>query len=383
MADWLLATRRVLGVARAYVKDSGLHFKRTGGEYPSIVRRLSEQAGLMLLNAITVSDYYYFGLYRSDKSWREKRQYVGHYLVGRTYGAINSPSVEFVLKDKVVFRQICAANRLPMVEVLGTYSEHDIKLPWSHIPNIDALRDFLLRDGAENVFIKPSGAQEGAGVLSLGKRLDATGWESLPLRSRVSIEQVIAHVQADWADMDWLIERRALPHPEMAEVIPNICSTVRLITLNNRKLGPRILGALVRFGTGDSAADNHKGSGLVAMVDLETGVIGKCLNASHGIAEFCTSHPRTGVPITGRMVPDWERVKDLAIESAKVFGYFNCVGWDVGVTDKGPVLIEGNGRSGLSSMQILSDKGLLAGPFGDVLRSKSGISKSGIVVPKC
>jgi hypothetical protein len=53
-------------------------------------------------------------------------------------------------------------------------------------------------------------------------------------------------------------------------------------------------------------------------------------------------HPVTGIRFTNTVVPDWEGVRKLAIAAAQGFSMLKGIGWDIGLTTAGPVLLEGN-----------------------------------------
>lgn len=376
----LLGMRRCAGAARTFIAQLPEHFRHRGPEYPPLSTRLFEQAQLLLLNAIMASDYYYLGLYRPQLSWSDKRNYIGHYLIKRTYAGINSPRLGIITAEKKIFHMLCLGHGLPVMDIVASYSPRPESAPWPCVSSFDKLRELLQADSSQDLFLKPGAAQKGYGALSLGSRIDTETWENLPLRTPIRIDDVMAHIQSMKAGTEWIVQRRARPHPEMAKVVPDICSTVRVITLYGDV--PRILGAIVRFGEGRSPADNYDGGGIVAMVDLETGVLGPCLYAESGLAKYGERHPYTGARISGMRLPDWKAVKDLMLTGARAFSGFRCIGWDVGITDAGPVIIEGNSQSGFLSMQNLGHRGLLDGPLGDLLRPQSGIGRSGIRVPQ-
>lgn len=371
--------RRCAGAGRAFLGQLPEHLSRRGPDYPPLPKRLSEQARLLLLNAVTASDYYALGLHRPQQSWVEKRQFLGHYLIKHTYGSINAPQATITTANKKIFQLLCIAHGLPVIDIVASYAPRTESAPWPCFSSLDDLRAFLLADSSQDLFLKPTAAQRGFGALSLGSRLDAQSWENLPLRTPIGIDQVMAHVRASKAGTDWIVQRRARPHPQMAHVVPDVCSTVRVITLYDD--APTILGALVRFGEGNSPADNYDGGGIISLVDLETGTLGRCLHTEAGLVKRGEHHPYTGAAITGMQLPDWDAIKELALAGACAFHHLRCVGWDIAITDKGPVVLEGNSRPGVVSFQSLAGRGVLAGPMGALLRPHSGMGRCGIRVP--
>ena len=53
-------------------------------------------------------------------------------------------------------------------------------------------------------------------------------------------------------------------------------------------------------------------------------------------------HPLTGVEFAGYEIPFWKEVVDLVKNAHAQFYSLQSIGWDIVITEKGPVLLEGN-----------------------------------------
>ena len=62
----------------------------------------------------------------------------------------------------------------------------------------------------------------------------------------------------------------------------------------------------------------------------------------------------TGEGFKGKKIPNWKRVKETLLTWVGRTPHFNYLGWDIALTDDGPVVIEANIGFGLDSIQILS-----------------------------
>ena len=79
------------------------------------------------------------------------------------------------------------------------------------------------------------------------------------------------------------------------------------------------------------------------------------LIAGHTNSEFIhsmTIHPITGTKIKGFQIPFWKEAKEMVVEAAKLSSHVRYVGWDVGMSVNGPVLIEGNQFPGHDIYQV-------------------------------
>ena len=66
----------------------------------------------------------------------------------------------------------------------------------------------------------------------------------------------------------------------------------------------------------------------------------------------------THVKVDGFKIPYWNEIKKMCLEASKVNDNVNVVGWDVGITDDGPVIIEGNRGPGMDIIQMLYKRGV-------------------------
>lgn len=156
---------------------------------------------------------------------------------------------------------------------------------------------------------------------------------------------------------DWIVQRLYRVHPDLAPIALNALPTARISTLLNEKGEPEIVTSVLRFAAiEDTVVDNVCAGGAMAPIDLETGRVGIACLGHHG--PDVTHHPVTGEPVEGTVIPDWEAIKALALEShLPHFADYKLVGWDIGLTDAGPVIIEGNGKP----CYVVAQRGARAG----------------------
>ena len=69
-------------------------------------------------------------------------------------------------------------------------------------------------------------------------------------------------------------------------------------------------------------------------------------------------HPVTLAEFWKFQIPYWNDVKEIAVKAQKVFHHMKSIGWDIAITHKGPIIIEGNQNWGTASMQA-ANGGLL------------------------
>lgn len=168
-------------------------------------------------------------------------------------------------------------------------------------------------------------------------------------------------------DGEWLVQDAARVHPELADIALDALPTARIVTIRNEAGAPEIVTASIRLAVtpGVPVDNNHRG-GLSALIDMGTGTLGHPIEIE-GPARH-ERHPATGKDVAGRVVPDWEAAKALAIEAhARAFPEHVLIGWDIGFSDRGPILIEANQRPNVRLTQRIEGKGIGEMRYGELL----------------
>lgn len=136
----------------------------------------------------------------------------------------------------------------------------------------------------------------------------------------------------------FVLEEVIVQHAVMSKLHPKCVNTCRVITLFKDGKA-NVVAAYLRIGNGKHV-DNFNSGGMVVPVDEESGeIVYPAINKN---SELFDVHPLTGTPIKGFKVPDWSLVTDLAKRASLVVPQVGLVGWDIALTEKGPVIIEGN-----------------------------------------
>jgi hypothetical protein len=65
-----------------------------------------------------------------------------------------------------------------------------------------------------------------------------------------------------------------------------------------------------------------------------------------------TNHPITKANLVGIEIPYWKEIITMLRKAAAEIPQVGYVGWDIAITSKGPVLIEGNTTPGYKYYQI-------------------------------
>jgi len=155
-------------------------------------------------------------------------------------------------------------------------------------------------------------------------------------------------------DNNLFLEEYVMQHDKLNEICSSNVNTMRIMTFRYDDVVEIIFAAL-RVGNGEADVDNFHQGGMGILIDIETGkLVGNAYNKD--LKEF-KKHPKSNIKFDGLQLPNWEIVKKTVTEAAKVNDHIHVVGWDVAITNKGCVLIEGNRRPGFDMVQVLYKRG--------------------------
>jgi hypothetical protein len=141
-------------------------------------------------------------------------------------------------------------------------------------------------------------------------------------------------------------------HDAINEISPSGVNTLRIITLINNNMQVEVIGSVFRISV-DCPIDNYSAGNLAAEIDPVSGiVITGGIRKRSSCDVYHNNHPSTGKKIKGFEIPFWKETIKMVKEAAIIVPEVRSVGWDVAITNKGPVLIEGNSKWNKDTWQI-------------------------------
>ena len=121
-------------------------------------------------------------------------------------------------------------------------------------------------------------------------------------------------------------------------------NTIRFMTTLYPSGEARIIATFIKIGRYGRCVDNAgKGGNVDAAVDVKTGKIYNTIqfNGYRNIKTI-THHPDTGNLIEGVIIENWERIKEDVERFQRSMPFLKAIGWDIAITDDGPIVIEMN-----------------------------------------
>lgn len=265
--------------------------------------------------------YFRYRLYDPAVTLGHALEYIPEtVLYYRILNAVNEDTV--LLDDKRLTHRLLSGGGIAKPALLG-WRAHGADAIDGSVPDCD-------------VIIKPARySSGGAGVMKL--RLSGgtvMGEDGLPFD--------LADYRHKWGD--WILEEFI----EGAGGMP--LRTLRVITMARGTGSPEARYVVQKLqAKSTQVTDNAHSGGLYVGVDEATGQMGRY--AYDETLRVRETDPVTGTPFADMRVPQLPEVIRLAEAAAALLPRTVFVGWDIGLSDRGPVVIEGNSSPGLTNIQ--------------------------------
>lgn len=316
----------------------------------SLRKQFLEQLTLVFRDGMPAYCYYQYELF-NDEKFRQASDIILPFVAqAAIYPLINSSPRRALLENKNAFHDLCDQWDLPMPQRIWVFGKE-----WPVLPKADLMSKPIL--GGHGEGIRKWTLDGDCWIASDGQRCTAAELFELLMTRSVENPQ--------------LLERHMANANTIADLGRGVLTTVRLITCLDRNHQPVPVQAIIRIPTKSDDVDNigrqGRTGGIAASVDLRSGVLGSARRVYRN-SRLYAYHPGSGAPIRGRELPFWDEAKALAIRAHETaFPELALVGWDIGLTDDGPVIIEGNWTPSLRSLQAASGIPTGRSPLGELL----------------
>jgi hypothetical protein len=321
------------------------------------------------------SEYYDFELYASRYSAEERAQFLGTKGSRKLNQRLTPKAAQLhfdLMNDKPMFAALLSGFGLRATETQAVVSA---TRAFGNVPvlrDIEAITRYFTQEARYPVFAKPV-----LGSLSVGSVLiegvDADG-STLHLGNgkTVAIQDFARAVLENQGRWGFLLQSAVRQHPKLTEVAGPALGTIRVLTVPEEEARPRTLYVLWKIPSPQAMSDNFWQDGsMIANVDLETGEVLGCRQGTGPDTVQIESHPVTGQPIVGLRLPFWSEVKALAEAAHAIFPKAGVIGWDIGISEDGPVIVEGNNAPFHTLYQLATGEGVMNPRFAPVFEKIS------------
>ena len=274
---------------------------------------------------ISFMDYFSFRFYNLEAD--QRNEYMGSGAMYEYQLKMNPKKHRIVLSDKIAF-----------LKKFDDFAGRN----WATLNMIKAeagLADIFLHCASGKIVLKQSRGQA-------GKEVEVCNTACL------NRESLIEKMERNNFN---LLEMYVLQNDALMNLSPSALNTVRLVTQLHKE-EVIIITARLRISI-NSKVDNVSAGNIVAPVDKKSGkVIGPGIYADITKPDEYT-HPVTGLQFIGFEIPFWNECIQLVTQAALRIPENRSIGWDVAITNTGPLLIEGNHNWHYLILQMPDKKG--------------------------
>lgn len=296
-------------------------------------------------------EYFTYALWRKDRGRAFLRDFISNWRVKEFNSSLNMPDrglAHDLVNDKIGTEALLFARGLPVSRTLAAYAPEGEALP--DLPYLRALRsardlEAFLGDPANlPVFGKPRadsfarGAAAISGLAEPGRLRFLTG-EIVP------VDGLAAEIVRDWRQ-GYVFQPFYQCEASLRRHVGAAMASVRIVTLwTDRGIEPWY--AVIRLPAKTAMHDGDaKDQRIWGLIDIGTGEVVKLRILRDPLAEDQRHGNDPDLPFLGFRMPDWARAVEICQEAHTSFPGHGIIGWDVFLTDAGPILNEANASPG-------------------------------------
>lgn len=320
-----------------------LTFKRSKEGHLSVVRQLIEMIFLLVWRRQGPGYYHTAGFWKKDIPWKDKLAHMNMREYKSIINHLNRPNYQKTSQNKIIEKAILGLYKIPGNEFIGYLDksfgyDHDGKA-------LQTLSDFinLIKNSKwDKICFKPLESWAGQGFLAVKivRKNNEILFERMDNKKILTVDELNQqYLKIDNAQGK-VIEAFLEQHEWYAHLNPSSVNTFRLWVIKNKGKVQTKLGYL-RIGRQGSIIDNQSSGGIVAPVNLKTGLLDAAIDGLP-TRELWAHHPDSGTSLQGEKPPFFYESMRLAEKSLMCFQGLEFAGVDVAVGPDGPVIIELN-----------------------------------------
>ena len=334
--------------------------------YPECVRKnkfqiLKDQLYFVWKYGYVEEYYYTYGFDRIEMSREKMEKYIVPYrafLHRIDYLNFHNPyyddfngkmTCRVINQDKFYFYLFLSRMGMPTPKVYCftknkevLYADDSYKIDKS-LSTREQLKSVFAND--MDAFAKPSDGMLGKGIFTLRIKDGIIHIDGV----RHSMDELIDVVLS----ADYIVQERIVQHEKMSALCSSSVNTIRLQTVMDKDGNVIPFGPGVRIGRMGNIVDNWAKGGVFVGIDAQTEKLKDIGILKPKYGTKVTEHPDTHITFKGYQIPFYQEAVRMVVELHKLMYRSHSIGWDIAITEKGPIIIEGNDRWEITLVQAV------------------------------
>lgn len=327
-------------------------------------RQLLEVIWCSISTPAMPEEYYKFELYHKE-GWAERRNYLFRYEMKNVlYKAIYRLDCGKIapVTNKVKFEKYCINEGIPTAGIYAHIRGGKLK-----VINESAL------EVKKDLFIKPVSGKGGRGAERIEFQADSGTYALSKSGKSESLSDIFSAYKRQSKKSrfkdGFIVQPKVENHSDLLQLAGKAVATCRVVTIINEGGEPECVVSVFRIpGRLEGVVDNSHAGGLASSVDMRDGTLGPATYlGTNGALEKYYSHPENGARIEGLKLPYWKECLEICNASHSKMSSRVIVGWDIAITNSGPVVIEANAQPCTDIIQRRTRAPLGTHRFGELI----------------
>ena len=314
--------------------------KRLVDNYPSMSRWkiVKDYRALYVSKGLTTEEYYDYEFDRQTVEFRESFLGLNEQRVYLDY--LNPKKFYILARNKYLAHRTLEHAGIRKSQ-LYCYYDPEGSYPGSDdmAGDLASLHSILLAKGVRSCVIKGTESSHGDNVFVVESINYTDGDAELKL-----FDGQVKRLSEILGVKPLVFEEVIRQTEQLSSLNASSVNTVRFMTTLYPDGSARVIGCFIKIGRAGKCIDNAGSGGNVdACVDVQTGQVKYAVRFDgwrkvHEIEK----HPDSGMQINGMVINNWESIREEVVGFQKAFPFIKAAGWDIAITDEGPVVIEVN-----------------------------------------
>ena len=280
--------------------------------------------------------YFRYDLYKKDKKLTKEEliNYIPEFFFYKMFlPYYDSDKYSILLGDKniaeLLFRSV-NINQPYIICKLINSKIYNSDLKEKNFQEIDMeLKEKLYK----KIFIKPVDGEGGYGIMIFHLS------ENNKYINNNDVELSETFLSNIGKENNYIIQSGVIQDESITKIYPSAVNTFR-ITTENIMGKVRIVCSALRIGRQGKEVDNASQDGIVLGIDCNSGTCSDYASTEEG--EIFYKHPDSNFVFKNHKINEWNSIVDFTIECASKLPQFTYLGWDIALTEVGPIAIETN-----------------------------------------
>lgn len=287
---------------------------------------------------VSKKEYTNYQFYNADKSFRDSFLSMGR--AWQLWDVLNPKNYACLARDKYLSHCLLRNLQIPKSDLYIYYNPQLATNTEKLAFNYDGVVSIIKKLNIKQCVIKPSqDSAHGQGVVVCN---DIEILDNKCLIKKYDGE--IVELKNILREQPLLFESIVKQNHQFASFNQSSVNTVRMMTALYPNNEVKVIASFIKIGRAGSCVDNAGSGGNVdCAIDITSGRLYNVLefNSWEDIKSI-THHPDSKTQIEGCYIENWEAIVKQVCDYQARIPQLKVIGWDIAITDDGPIVIEIN-----------------------------------------